>query len=363
MVISSTKFKITGDVLGIHSEKKATITDVAAKSGVSKTTVSRFLNGKYENISRQTMERIQSVIDELDYRPNRTAQRLKASRSMLVGCVIGDVSSPFAAMLLKGIMGACEAAGYQVLFADCNDDPERERMAIESLAANKVDGLILNTAGGNEELFLTLKAEGLPVVLADRGLINEGLIDAVTVPNYDIAYECVRMLKDCGYTRIAFFTEGNRQITPRIRRCAGYCEAVKKLFPAGTEPEIYEFDKDDAESCQSKILEFREKYPGERIAGLSVNGVTTQRLMLALRALDMKFDSNFGLCGFDDWNWLQLDPSGVTSVSLPTRQLGEEAAKLLIERMSGERPADSPAVHIELPARIIMRGSTVKSGE
>ena len=134
------------------SEKKATISDVAAKSGVSKTTVSRFLNGKYDNISIATRQRIKAVIEELDYRPNRTAQRLKASRTMLVGCIIGDISSPFSAVLLKGIMGICEAAGYQVLFADCNDDPERERMAIKSFVDNRVDGLIVNTSGGNEEI-------------------------------------------------------------------------------------------------------------------------------------------------------------------------------------------------------------------
>ena len=301
------------------SDKKTTISDVAARSGVSKTTVSRYLNGKYDNISIATRQRIKAVIDELDYSPNRTAQRLKASRTMLVGCVIGDISSPFSAVLLKGIMGACEAAGYQVLFADCNDDPEKERMAIKSLVANRVDGLIVNTSGGNEELFLDLKAQGIPVVLADRGLVSCKEIDSVTAQNRKAAYDCVKLLKDY----------------------AGYCDAMRDLFP-GVPVEQYVFDKTDEESCRRQIEAFRFAHPGERIAILTVNGVTTQRVMLSLNTLGYGFSSFFGLCGFDDWSWLQLHPSGVTSVSMPTKKLGEDSAKLLIERMTGSRGEDAP---------------------
>ena len=86
-----------------QAEKKITIDQVAKLCGVSKTTISRYLNGKFENISAETRENIRQVIEELDYRPNRSAQRLKASRSMLIGCTIGDVSSPFSGLLLKGI--------------------------------------------------------------------------------------------------------------------------------------------------------------------------------------------------------------------------------------------------------------------
>ena len=347
-------------MLSLNMGKKATIADVARLSRVSKTTVSRFLNGKFENISQQTRERIQTVIDELDYHPDPTAQRLKASRSMLIGCIIGDVSSPFSALLLKGIMGACEVAGYQVLFADCADDPCREKHAAESLIANRVDGLIVNTAGGNEELYKALKNRGTPVVLADRGLLEPGQIDTVTIPNRTAAFDCVRMLRDCGYDRVAFFTEGNKLVTPRILRCEGYCDAVRELFPQGTEPEIYEFDKDDEASCQKELLSFLQAHPGERLAILTVNGISTQQLMLAAKSIELEFGRDVGLCGFDDWNWLQLAPSGISSVAAPTLQMGKKAAELLLERIDGRRPADAPAVQIELPVKIVLRGSVVR---
>ena len=66
-------------------EKKVTIDDVARLSGVSKTTVSRYLNGKYDAFSEKTRCRIEETIRELDYHPDRSAQRLKSSKTRLIG--------------------------------------------------------------------------------------------------------------------------------------------------------------------------------------------------------------------------------------------------------------------------------------
>ena len=123
-----------------QSEKKVTINQVASYCGVSKTTISRFLNGKYENMSAETKEKISAAVKELNYHPDRSAQRLKASRTMLIGCVIGDISSPFSALLLKGITSVCEESGYQVLFADSRESARREKRALRGFLDNRVDG-------------------------------------------------------------------------------------------------------------------------------------------------------------------------------------------------------------------------------
>lgn len=343
-----------------QAEKKVTIDQVAKLCGVSKTTISRYLNGKFENISADTREHIRQVIEELDYRPNRSAQRLKASRSMLVGCVIGDVSSPFSGLLLKGITRVCEAAGYQVLFADSGESQKKEKIAIEGFLQNRVDGLIVNSPGGNEELLLDTQKQGVPVVLADRGLRQKGKLDIVASTDWKSAFECVSFLLGCGYTKIAFFTEGNRNITPRLVRCEGYTDAVKNIARPGLDAIIYEFDRDDIESCKSCIENFRNKFSNERIAILSVNGVTTQYILLAFKELGIPIGWDYGLCTFDDWTWLQLAPPGITSVAMNTEQIGAEAARLLLERMDGTRPYDSPAVFLEIPTKLNVRGSTLK---
>ena len=305
-----------------QTESKMTIDKVAELCGVSKTTISRFLNGKYENMSAETREHIRRVIAEVDYRPNRSAQRLKASRSMLIGCVIGDVSSPFSALLLKGITTVCEEAGYQVLFADSGENPRRERRAIRGFLENRVDGLIVNTSGNND------------------------------------AYDCVRFLLAQGYTRVAFFSETIGHISPRILRRQGYEEAVRDLAGPGVEPETYEFSAEDIEGCKSCLRVFRRKYPNERIAAFSANGASAQRLLVALKELNIEPGYDFGFCTFDDWNWLQIAKPGISAVALATVDVGAKAAELLLERISGRRPAGAKAVTVEIPSHFVVREST-----
>ena len=348
----------SGEIVDTQTDKKVTIDEVAKLCGVSKTTISRYLNGKYENISAQTRERIREVIKQLGYRPNKTAQRLKANRTMLIGCVIGDISSPFSALLFSGMTRVCDEAGYQILFANSGEDPVRERRAIDGFLESRVDGLIINTCGGNDGYLTELHDSGINIVLADRGLAQPGIIDTVTTPNSETAFDCVRFLRDCGYTRIAFFSEGIHRVSPRVLRHEGYEKAIAELFPKGTLPATYEFDKNNSSDCLECISSFRSKYPEERIAILAVNGVTAQRVLRAMNTAGIRPGYDYGLCSFDDWSWLQIFPDGVTSVKQPTEEIGAQSARLLIERMTGQRDEHCAPVSITLPASIKARGST-----
>lgn len=344
-----------------QSGKKVTINMVAEQAGVSKTTISRYLNQKYDTISAETRERIEGVIASLNYHPNRSAQRLKASRTMLIGCCIGDVSSPFTGMLLKGITSVCEKAGYQVLFADCGEDPVRERAALEGFLENRVDGLIVNSTGGNESFLLEINNErGVPVSLADRGLEQDGMLDTVTNASESICRECLSFLKDCGYGAVAFFTEGNKKIRPRILRQRGYEEAYRELF-CGCEPMVYSFDRNDLDHCITCLRDFRDRFPDERIAILSVNGVTAKYVLLSMKRAGFETGFSFGFCTFDDWSWFNLMNTGITAVSLRSEEIGAKAAELLLKRISGEVRYDSPGAMESLNGTLHVRGSTVSA--
>lgn len=339
-------------------ERKVTIDMVAEAAGVSKTTVSRYLNRKYENISLATRDRIESVINELNYRPNRSAQRLKAAKTMLIGCCIGDVSSPFTGLLLKGITGVCEAAGYQVLFADSGEDEARELSALEGFLENRVDGLIVNSTGGNEDFLVEINRRGVPVALADRGLRRDGILDTVSCANEEISAQCLELLKECGYSRVAFFTEGNRSIRPRVLRQKGYERSYRSVFP-DEEPIVYEFDRKNEGACEACLKDFRSRYPEERIALISVNGVTAKYVLHAMLNAGFETGYDFGFCTFDDWSWFRLMNSGITAVALQTEEIGAAAARMLLERISGETDYEAPGRSVNLSGTIIVRGSTV----
>ncbi len=333
---------------------------MARQCGVSKTTISRYLNHRYENISAETVERIERVIRELDFHPNRTAQRLKSRYTRLIGCSLGDVTNPFSALLLKGLSEVLEQAGYQVLFSDSGEQPGRERAAIEGFLENKVDGLIVNTTGGNDSYLLDIQARGVPLVLADRSLPGETRIDTVISADKEAAWDCVEYLRRCGYTRIAYFTEGDGLIMPRLRRREGYERAIAALCPGQT-PLIYSYDAKAPGACAAAVRAFLDAFPGERKAILSVNGVTAQHLITALQEAQTELGYALGFITFDDWFWLKLTTPGISAVALASEKVGAEAAKMLLRRIEAPEGKALPAELRELPAALHIRASTVES--
>lgn len=337
-------------------DNKLTINKVAELCGVSKTTISRYLNGKYDNMSPETRERISEVIAGLDYHPNRTAQRLKAQKSMLIGCVIADAGSPFSAILLKGISNCCEQSGYQVMICDCREDAAKERRAIQGFLESRVDGLLVNTTGGNDDLLCEIK-DKVPVVLVDR-LVPSGEFDFVSSPNYETAYKTTRLLLNMGYQNITVISEKMRRITPRVDRYRGYAAAMAE---AGISPSIYEIAEDDSVGCAEHLARFANENKGKRIAMLCSNGVAALAAILAAFSLNIELGYDFGCLTFDDWNWLQLAKPSISAVQLGTEEKGAQAAQLLLQRIDKNTEIGQEPQHIIVDSTMILRNSTVST--
>ena len=161
------------------TQKKVTITDIAKASGVSKTTISRYLNGRFDLMSPETRRRIESVIDVSGYQPSTIARSLKNKHSLLLGIVVSDQSSPFSTAVLLGVGDALRNTEYVPVFVNCDDDPAKERYQISFLLSRGVDGLIVNTTSYENPFLVNLEARGVPVVLCDR-YIKGHTFDIVT---------------------------------------------------------------------------------------------------------------------------------------------------------------------------------------
>src|SRR6187402_2902607 len=122
---------------------RATIADVAEKAGVSKATVSRFLNRRDELLTPEIALRVEQAIAALGYTPSPMAQALKRGRSRLIGLVVADVTNPFSVAVLRGAERACQDAGYLLMLFNLGNESGREREAIDALAGYQVDGFIL----------------------------------------------------------------------------------------------------------------------------------------------------------------------------------------------------------------------------
>lgn len=335
---------------------KSTIGDVAKKAKVSKTTVSRYLNGKYEYMSKKTKDTIQKVIEELDYRPSNTARSLKSQRSRAIGCAIADITNPFSTYILKGINDVCKKNGYQMLFVNTDNNKQNEIESIQSLLDNKLDGLIVNTTGYNDDYLVDIHKHGMPLVMADRCLKNKFLLDTITTENYHSTFDCIRFLQKQGYTKIAFFTQELGQISSRYLRHNAYLDAVAKLFSSDGNQDTYIVDISKLNVCRRNLKSLKDNSPDNEIAIFTENGVTLMNVLTAMKEEGYIPGTDFGICGFDDWGWASLIPPGITTITQDSYTTGVMCAELLIKRI--EKGNSNKKVFKELSPKLIVRGST-----
>lgn len=351
-------------------DKKATITDIATAAGVSKTTVSRYINGRYDLISDATRKRIEKAIQLAHYRPSAVARSLKTQRSYLVGVIVANITTPFATSLLNGISSGLTQGGYIPIFGDAADSIETEHRLLDSLSSHQVDGFIVNTTSADNPELIALANAGMPVVLCDRYVKNYQFDIAVT-PYEAPTRALMEHLHEQGYRRVALFTQEYENNSPRAFRHDAFIAADRELFGA-TEPEsdVYVVDPWDPASMKRAVEELRTSASAADgpIGVYATNTVTLIAAYNAFNELGVLMPHELGLCGPDDWgwahrmgwNWPDMFDGGITTFVTDPYQMGYEAAKLMIERIAD--PTGKKRT-VELDTKLELRGSTCLKGK
>jgi len=200
---------------------RATIADVAREAGVSKATVSRFLNHRDKLLTKDIATRVEVAVAALAYSPSPMAQALKRGRSRLIGLVVADVTNPFSVAVLRGAEKACQEAGYLLMLFNLGNDGAREREAIIALSAYQVEGFILNTLGHDGGASADAARHGKPVVLVDRRH-QDMQADFVSLDNAGAARLGARHLQDSGYRELLFVSEPIKSVSSREERAAAF---------------------------------------------------------------------------------------------------------------------------------------------
>jgi LacI family kdg operon repressor len=341
---------MTSDAL---PEGRATIDDVARKAGVSKATVSRFLNHRETLLTRAIAARVEAAIAALGYMPSPMAQALKRGRSRLIGLVVADITNPFSVAVLRGAEKACQEAGYLVMLFNLGNASEREREAIEALASYQVEGFILNTLGGDPNAAGEVARHGKPAVLVDRKH-SDMQADFVSLDNTGAVQMGVAHLVAGGYRELLFVTEPVQGVSSRIEREAAFRGFVAQQ-PKGTAGRTLELgDADDA--ALEQALRDLKRRAGKRLpAVLASNAVVTLRVATAVARLGWTFGADIGFVGFDETDWAPLVGPGLSTIAQPTDDIGRVAASCLLERLQGRA---LPPRQILLPGRLVARASS-----
>jgi LacI family kdg operon repressor len=335
---------------------RATIADVARLAGVSKATVSRFLNHREKLLTPDIATRVEVAIATLGYSPSPMAQALKRGRSRLIGLVVADVTNPFSVAVLRGAEKACQQAGYLLMLFNLGNDSGREQEAIAALSAYQVEGFILNTLGHDASAVTQAARHGKPVVLVDRRH-PEMLADFVSLDNAGAVRLAAGHLLEAGYRELLFVSEPVQGVSSREEREAAFrqCIGASSAASKGLHGASFECAADDEAALDQALKNLRKTAKGRLAAVLSSNAVVTLRVAAAMARLGWTLGRDVGLVGIDDTEWAPYVGPGLSAIAQPTDELGRIAALCLIERLKG---LDLPPRQILLSGRLVARGSS-----
>ena len=305
---------------------KPKLGDVAARAGVSPTTVSRVLNNR-GYLSQRTREKVYDAMRELGYRPNAIARSLKGQRSRMVGLVFPTVANPFYAEMVYRIESFLADAGYRVILCNSDDHPDLEEQYFEMLLSNQVDGII---TGAHSQVVANLPHVQAPLVTVDRPGTQK--YPNIRADNYAGARMAVEHLVATGARNILHITS---TVSEQNLRLAGYRDA---LTAAGMIPQVLELG---FRTPLPRKRELIERYLKESTAGEHVDAVFASNDTYA--AMTLSWARTRNLCVPQDFQVV-----GFATVVQPIEQIAARAVQRLLQTIeSGRqgRPDDTPSPH------------------
>ncbi|MBK8021235.1 MAG: LacI family DNA-binding transcriptional regulator [Chloroflexi bacterium] len=329
-----------------------TIRQVADHVGVSPATVSRVLNG-YPHIRDELRQSVLDAIAELGYKPNRVAQRLRASRSRLIGIIVTDITNPFFNTIMAGIEQTFYSHGYSVLMSNTAGDMRKELGYLEMMKNEEVAGLVIAPTSEDVKHVVDTAEAGLPVVIIDRRIKGDKArhLDMVLADNTEGAFNAVTHLIRLGHRRIGMIG-GPQHLTSGRERLEGYRQAMRSAGLTVSKKWIRLGDHryDSGFELLHQLLECDPPVT----AIFASNNMMTLGALNALHQRGKRIPEDIAIVGFDDMGWSPSLNPPLTAVSQPTAEIGTLAAELLLERIS--RP-DLPVRLMTLKTELMIRES------
>lgn len=304
--------------------------DVAAAAGVSVTTVSHVLNNT-RPVSEELRRRVHDAVAASGYTTNSVARALATRNTMLIGVVMSFLSNPFFAPLVSSIEKTARRHGYTLLLTDNHENAADEATQVKIMIDRRVDGVILAPASSKPEQLLDLLSErGMPAVLVDRFADNR--FDEVGVENTEPTADLVTHFAERGHTRIGFVS-GRVGLSTTVERLAGY--------RLGLERAGLPFDRRLVRSGASRVepataaVHALLAVPDPPTAVIPANNAMTIGVLRGLRDRGVRVPRDMCVAAFDDIAWADLMSPSLTAMEQPIPEMGNLAAKLLINRIGG----------------------------
>ena len=340
------------DTLGSGHIPPVTIRDVARRARVSLSSVSRVISD-HPDVSPEMRRRVLKAADSLSYEPHFIAQSLRTGTTRTLGFLVGSISNPVFAEVIRGAGDRAHAKGYGVLLTTSEGDPVLDAQHLRLLVQRRVDGVIISTAEiGSPEVTRTFLNPTVPFVVLDRDVPIGSPVSTIFGDHSGGLREATAHLIERGHRDIAFLS-GPDSLRPPRERLLGFRRA---FADAGLTPRedlivlgqmLPEFGREQA----SRLLGLGE--PPSAIVAASNRLLTG--VLEAAHQRNRTVGRDLALVGCDDTDLTRLYRPSISVVVRDQYRMGQAACELLLERL--EQP-DAPIRSTTLPTRFVARASS-----
>lgn len=314
--------------------KKATpsIYDVAKLAGVSPATVSRFLN-RTSYVSDEKSHKIEDAINQLDYKPVFQQNPTGSRRSMTIGALVQHPDSPYTSQILNDMEKLLISQGYQLTIASGHWDKKLETHALNYLAQQNVDGLIIVTGNLTNKQIIDI-SDKIPVIAVGYD-INASRVRCINIDNELAGYIATLHLLQLGHTNIGHI-KGLASQPDSLRRFEGYKRALKE---AGLRPNPRLIKQGDFSSATAYEVtqELLNDDKAKVTAIFAANDLSAYGVIKAIHDHGLRVPDNISVIGFDDLPTSKYFTPGLTTLRQPIEEIGTVSAKSILNFLSGER--------------------------
>lgn len=332
-----------------------TLKQLAKELNVSISTVSKALNNS-EEIGEETIKRVKELAELYNYKPNKVALSLKQNKTKTIGVIIPDILNHFLAKVLFGIEREAALHGYNIITCISNESLDKEKEGLQLLANGSVDGFILclsqETQVKNEVAhFKKTIAQGLPIVMFDR-VAHDVLCDKVIVDDFEAVFNATKLLLDEGRKNIAFISGIDDLSVGKLRE-RGYNKAILEY----SDQRHLTLKISKIDDYQSNIKSFFENNTIDGI--ISADNASGVISINTATSLGLKVPKDVSVIGFSSNYIANHSIPRLTSIRQHAKDIGANAAQLLIRRLQSKNPTEYDVVTRIIKTSLIKNGSTL----
>jgi LacI family transcriptional regulator len=331
-----------------------TLIDVAELAQVHVGTASRALDpDRAHLVTPSTRERVRAAAEELGYRVNAVARSLRKGSSGLLGVVVADVGNPFLPPMLRGIEQEVRDEGLLLLIAETHDDPESLQTILEHLATRRVDAIILSAARQGDVETVLAAAALMPVVLAVRSLGDRPSLPTVTHDDELGGRLATEHLVSLGHRTLAQL-RGPADVSSFAGRSAGHLAVMAEsgaMDVTGPDVAVAPTSAEGYRLTRSLLAEAVR----QPTAIFAHNDLMALGCVDALADHGLECPRDVSVVGYNDAPLTDHVSPPLTTVRLPSHELGRRAARLALSGLRGE---ENPPELTALSPQLVVRAST-----